>query len=501
MAKTTQKKKQVSQIKRLATLKSTYKKRWSQDSPEWRRAAASVPLTHPKKAQSEPWPVNDLKAFDFPDDMGWGPLCKKVAESRGWTVDVPFYSRETKNEATDCEFTIMWPGEFEAMLRQEDPVKVFGKKGAVQDGHRLRRLKLPKRALWLQACSDYTLPGPGYRVSTREDCSKIYAKHRKCLPGNPEDYRMCGFPGIYNALAKTDFSQAFAEASWYPKAYTLPKEQATALTRFKQAPNEYWICKPRNDCSGVGITVMKADNPSLAYLVENEKQASVVQRYIADPVLLGGYKFHMRIHMVVTSLHPPQAYVQAGGQCLFCTKPYTVDPKTLGYYFDAPVHLSNTGLNMDDNQKDCFMAKKAVIGTGQQITIAELEKFMAKNYPRFKKEDMWQQIMQISKEVVEYMTRAPGINRHGKFGPTDILDVFGMDLVIDKNLKVWMCETNNSPCIDDQDKRVWGKKNPDYEKENKCFTQLWHDIFTLLGLDASKRQSKGSLKNWYEVAF
>merc|ERR1719359_2577416 len=131
----------------------------------------------------------------------------------------------------------------------------------------------------------------------------------------------------------------------------------------------------------------------------------------------------------------------------------------------------------------------------------QLEKYLAKTYPNFKRDVLWAEIMQISKEVVEYLAQAPGIQRHGKFGSTDYFDVFGMDLMLDKNLKVWMCETNNSPSLEDQDKIVWGKTNPDYKKEHKCFVQLWNDIFTLLGLDASRDQSVGTLRNWYQVDF
>lgn len=465
------------------------------DGKAWRRAAIRTPLLHPKKAVAQPWPIKDLKAYDFPDEMGWGPLLKSVLKKRGWSVEEPCHSHE------DDKSTVMWPREFEAMVRQQDPVKLFGKRGAVQDGHRLRKMKLPPKALWLQACSDYRLPGDTSKACTREDFAKLYAKHHKTLPGELGDYRLCGFPGVYNALAKTDFSWAFRHAPWYPKAYCLPAEKEEILKRFQKSPNEYWVTKPRNDCSGVGICVMKANDPTLIQQVRAEKQASIVQRYIADPVLMGGYKFHMRIHLVVTSLSPPEAYVQAGGQCLFCTKPYTLAPETLGWQFDAPVHLSNTGLNMDNAQKDCFMAKKPVIGQGQQVSVSQLEKHLEKNYPRFKREEMWGQIMQISKEVVEYMAQAPGISRHGKFGNKQIFDLFGMDLMIDKDLKIWMCETNNTPGLDDQDKKVWGKPNPDYHKEHKCFEQFWNDVLTLLGLDGARKQEKGTLKNFYQIQF
>jgi len=365
----------------------------------------------------------------------------------------------------------------------------------------LKKLALPSHALWLQGVSsDYRTPG-SVRVSTREDFARLVAQHRNQLPGKPGDYRTCGYPGVYNALAKTTFSEYFRGAPWYPDTYLLPTEQDAMLKRFEDFPNEYWITKPRNDCSGVGLCVMKADDRSLAWMVRKEKLSSIVQKYVADPVLLGGYKFHMRIHLVITSLNPPEAYVQAGGQCLFCTKPYTTSKDTLGARFDPPVHLSNTGLNMDGPQLPYFMKKKPVIGAGQQVSMAELEAFLAKNYKNYNRDALWTQIMQISKEVTQYVAQAPGIKRNGKFDRDGFFDMMGMDLMIDKNLNVWMCETNNTPGVDDQDEKIEGKTNPDFKKEHKCFEQLWHDIFTLLGLDAGKKQSKGTLKGWYQVDF
>jgi len=475
----------------------------SSHGKDWRRAAASVPLSHPKKSIAEAWPKSDLNAFDHADDMGWGNVMNAVLKSRGWTVKAPCHAVD--GERSTCMFV----KEFEATIRRKDPKALFGKKGAVQEGHKLRKIPLGKRALWMQGVSStYRVPlekqGRMPPVTDREDFARLAAKHMKELPGKAGDFRTCGYPGVYNALAKTTFSEYFREAPWYPAAYLLPQEKDTMLKRFEKNPNEYWICKPRNDCSGVGICVMKADDRSLKWLVEHETTSSIVQRYLADPVLLGGYKFHMRIHLVITSLSPPEAYVQAGGQCLFCTKPYTLAKDTLGARFDPPVHLSNTGLNMDEPQKDCFLKKKPVIGAGQQISMEQLEKYLAKTYgKRFDRDRMWKEIVQVAKENVEYLAQAPGIKRHGKFGPDGFFDMFGMDLMLDKNLKVWMCETNNTPGLDDQDKKVFGGiTNPDYWKEHKCFDQIWNDLFTLLGLDAkAKKQTKGTLKNWYQIDF
>ena len=63
-------------------------------------------------------------------------------------------------------------------------------------------------------------------------------------------------------------------------------------------------------------------------------------------MLVTGYKFHLRIYMLVTSTTPEvRAYVHNDGHAMFCTKEFTMDANTLGKHFDGTVHLSNYDIN------------------------------------------------------------------------------------------------------------------------------------------------------------
>lgn len=471
------------------------------DAKRQKTDCSSMTLQRAKEPIAQPWPTRDLNVCDAPLEIG-DPLMKDVLVARGWHYsDKP--CKAIWNEKIDD--TLIWVKEFEASVRGESPQKAFGKKQCVQEGYRLKKKKLPSRMLWMLGRMPFRSPG-GRSQYYRDDFVQTVVDYGENLPGEPGNYRICKIPGTENAVSKTNLTIAFEGKSWYPETFILPKEKDAFLRKLRaDGEKGYWIGKPRNDYGGKGISVWKGSDLELIKLGRESESypQQVVQRYIADPLLIGGYKFHMRIHLLISSLNPLQAFVQENGQCLFATKPYTLSSKTLGADFDPPAHVTNLCLNATPENKDNFLRAKPVIGKGQQLRMKEFMQYMSANYPSFSKHKLFQQILEIARDFTKYIAKSPSVKRHGKLIPDRHFEIFGMDLMMDKNLKVWMCEVNNDPGLAYPDEEVLGSPNPDYKKELQACDDTLHDMFTLLGLDARKNQSKrkGSLKHWFCVDF
>jgi len=466
---------------------------------------SSIVLQRPRKPVGEPWPMKDLRAFDAPtegeSEINFGPMLRDVLKARGWLYSTKPCHGTVDKETEVCTFFVK---EFEASLLGQKPEKVFGKDGVVEDGYRLQALSLPKHALWFLGWMPYRVPGTANEsVRYREDFARIVAKHGDKLAGKPGNYRICKFPGTETLMFKNNLTKAFQDKPWYPKTYIMPRDKDDFLKDVGargNSKNNMWIGKPRNDYGGSGIRVWKGTDPDLISTAQAaESGRSLIQEYLADPHLIGGHKYHMRIHLVITNVNPVQAFVQENGQCLFATKPYNLSNKSLGANFDPPVHVTNMGLNSKPENKENFFSKKPIVGRGQQLRVKQLISHLTETHPGFDKQRLWQEILNIAADTAHYI--AKGVLRNYKVTRDQHFEIFGMDLMLDKDLKVWMCEVNTDPGLAYPDEEVLGSPNPDYQKELKACEETFHDVFALLGLDAGREQQHGSLRHWFELDF
>lgn len=68
-----------------------------------------------------------------------------------------------------------------------------------------------------------------------------------------------------------------------------------------------WIMKPTSKSRGRGIQVIN-DITQVMY-----SEPVILQKYLKNPLLLRGYKFDMRIYVLVTSFNPLEAFLYKEG--------------------------------------------------------------------------------------------------------------------------------------------------------------------------------------------
>jgi hypothetical protein len=74
----------------------------------------------------------------------------------------------------------------------------------------------------------------------------------------------------------------------------------------------------------------------------------LVQRYVAQPLLVQNYKFDLRVYVLVTSTQPLEAWLYHEGLARFTGRPYSLDPGSMG---DLPMHLTNYAVQREAQAK------------------------------------------------------------------------------------------------------------------------------------------------------
>ncbi|XP_048509895.1 probable tubulin polyglutamylase TTLL2 isoform X3 [Athalia rosae] len=235
-----------------------------------------------------------------------------------------------------------------------------------------------------------------------------------------------------------------------PLGYNLPLEYtklAADCSRYEK-DDRVWICKPVGQSQGRGIFLFRKLS-DLTY-----DNMAVVQRYIKNPLLIGGYKFDLRLYVCVTSYKPLTIYLYKEGLARFATEKFSLEN------LDNPFrHLTNCSLN---KLGPGYSEKKERVGAGCKWTFRQLRRFLEQS--GYSDWLLWQKIACLVSLTI--LSQAAGIPRS-----SNCFEFFGFDVLIDENLKPWLLEVNVSPALGN-----------DCEVDSEVKKPLLHDMFDLLGL-------------------
>jgi tubulin polyglutamylase TTLL5 len=223
-----------------------------------------------------------------------------------------------------------------------------------------------------------------------------------------------------------------------PFTFNLPSEYTSFVAAFNNVQKcgsrdgNVWIMKPAGMSRGRGIFLVD-DIGHVCY-----SMPFVAQKYITNPLLYNGYKFDLRLYVLVTSFHPLEAFIHEEGFARFSLLPFSCSHDSLG---DPRIHLTNSSV-----QKN-FLGE---MSASHPVRLADRDGGGSKVRLTW----LWRRLRSENKDVPLLWSRIRdsclkvllSVDTEIPFQP-NCFEVFGFDILIDDSFKVWVLEVNGSPSM------------------------------------------------------
>ena len=228
-----------------------------------------------------------------------------------------------------------------------------------------------------------------------------------------------------------------------PQTFILPGEYVQFCDAFSKerdlledAPEQnVWIMKPVGMSRGRGIFLIN----DILHVAFGEQ--FVIQKYIRNPLLLDGYKFDLRLYVLVTSFSPLEAFIYGEGFARFSSMKYTLDDSTIANHL---MHLTNSSIQKkrgDGDVPEPLRGKDgAKGGAGGDTKCALTELFRMLEERGVETEALWGRIKDT---VLASLFAVEASIPH----QANSFELFGYDVIIDSDLQPKLLEVNTSPSL------------------------------------------------------
>ncbi|XP_054851545.1 tubulin polyglutamylase TTLL6 [Eublepharis macularius] len=255
------------------------------------------------------------------------------------------------------------------------------------------------------------------------------------------------------------------EFNFFPRTWCLPADYGELQAYSRSKKHKTFICKPDSGCQGRGIYVTRSVKDI------KPEEDMICQLYISKPFIIDGFKFDLRVYVLVTSCDPLRVYIYKEGLARFATSTYS-DP-SISNLDNVCMHLTNYSINKHSAN---FVRDE---DSGSKRKLSTFNKHMVEN--GYETESIWKDIEEV---VVKTLLSAYPVIKHNYLTcfPNHTMgsacfEILGFDILLDRKLKPWLLEVNHSPsfCTDSC-----------LDKEVK--DQLLHDTLVLINLGACDKR-------------
>lgn len=210
---------------------------------------------------------------------------------------------------------------------------------------------------------------------------------------------------------------------FFPKTFVLPGDRELLYKHMRINPTEQFIAKPPNGSCGHGIKIVHFDN---FYGIPGN---SVVSQYLSRPLCIDGFKFDMRVYVLVTSFAPLHAFVCKEGLARFATESYS------NLSNNVYSHLTNATLNKH-GRNWCSEFKWKLSDLLQEID----------HRWHHKPSEIMQGICDVVSRSLALVQ--PVMSPKEKRSVIDpFFELYGFDILLDKDFKMWLLEINTFPSM------------------------------------------------------
>lgn len=153
----------------------------------------------------------------------------------------------------------------------------------------------------------------------------------------------------------------------------------------------------------------------------------IVQRYLENPYVIGGRKFDLRVYVLVTSYVPLKVWLYRDGFARFSNTRFSLDSID-----DSYVHLTNVAIQKTapdyDPDKGC------------KWSLQQLRTYLTAKHGYEAVENIFYQMNEIFIKSLQSVQKNIINDKH-------CFELYGYDILLDSNLKLWLLEVNASPSL------------------------------------------------------
>jgi tubulin polyglutamylase TTLL9 len=251
------------------------------------------------------------------------------------------------------------------------------------------------------------------------------------------------------------------EVDFFPLSFNMPSEYSLFVEEFKRNQTTVWIMKPVGKSQGKGIFLFsklqqvsqwkndfrwKPENP--------QAEPYIVQRYISNPLLIGGKKFDLRLYVLVTSYSPLTVYRYRIGFARFTNTRYSYNVEDI---YNTYMHLTNVAIQKTAENYDP--------SSGGKWDLRQLKMYLLGKFGQERVVQCFARIQDIFITTVLAVQKVMINDRH-------CFELYGFDILIDDTLKPWLIEVNAAPSM-----------TANTPQDFQLKVDLLDDVFTIVDME------------------